>query len=339
MRTSRREFVRWMGLGVTGTALAHRRAAQASQIRVLSGGPEEPALDFQRFVASVRVGPGSGHDPLQVFWLSGPSAPPLTVTTLEEARARGDVVIVERDQATVPELIVDNRGKSHVLLLAGEILVGGKQNRVLMEDILLPPQSGPRPLGVYCVEQARWAGRTKEFEARGSFAAPGLRSQVLRKASQQRVWAEVDRYARSAAAPSATRDYQAIYDKPEVRAHLEEIKRRLDGPLAPGALGAAVFAAQTLVGLDLFFDPDLFAREWPKLLHAHALDGYRQLRPADATEGGLRGRVEALLQAAGNAGGATRENVGVGHLLEYRVPGHWGAALVFDGRVVHAAIV
>lgn len=37
-------------------------------------------------------------------------------------------------------------------LLAGEILLGGKQNRVLTEDILLPPGSGPRNVGVYCVE-------------------------------------------------------------------------------------------------------------------------------------------------------------------------------------------
>ena len=119
----------------------------------------------------------------------------------------------------MPELIVENRSKSHVLLLAGEILLGGKQNRVLSEDILLPPASGPRNIGVYCVEQGRWAGRA-HFDAKGSFAAPGLRSSVMEKAPQGRIWAEVERYARRAQAASPTQSYQEVYEKPEVREHL-----------------------------------------------------------------------------------------------------------------------
>ena len=64
----------------------------------------------------------------------------LGIATLDEARARApSSSLTEREQTTVPELLVDNRGKVAVLLLAGEILVGGKQNRVLKEDLLLPP--------------------------------------------------------------------------------------------------------------------------------------------------------------------------------------------------------
>ena len=94
------------------------------------------------------------------------SGQPLTIETLEDARAAarsrspsGAAV------ARVPDVVVDNRGKSHVLLLAGEILVGGKQNRVLREDILLPPLSGARPIGVYCVEQGRWNEGRRDFES------------------------------------------------------------------------------------------------------------------------------------------------------------------------------
>lgn len=129
--------------------------------------------DFQRLVDRVRVGQARGYRTMLVFWLFG-EAPPaaLEVATLDEARSRGDLLITERDQASVPQLLVENRGKVHVLLLAGEILLGGKQNRVLSEDIRLPPLSGPRNIAVYCVEQGRWAERTKEFEAKGTFAAP-----------------------------------------------------------------------------------------------------------------------------------------------------------------------
>lgn len=348
MDRTRRDFVRWLGAGLAAAATVRPLAARADRLRILGdGGAAEPAglpgqvsPELRRFLAEVRVGEAGRHGPLWAFWLYGPPpAAPLAVATLEEARARGDLLITERDQATVPELVVENRGKAYVLLLAGEILLGGKQNRVLTEDLLLPPLSGPRAIGVYCVEQGRWSGRSREFDARGSFAAPGLRAKVLERVEQGRVWAEVDRYTRSAAAPSATGSYQAIYDKPEVKQHLEEAERRLDGRSAPGALGAAVLVGAALAGLDLFFDPGLFAREWPKLLRAQAVEAYRRGPEADPDERGLRSRVEELLRLAVKTEGTVRANAGVGRLFESRVAAHRAAALVFEGRVVHAAIV
>jgi hypothetical protein len=290
-------------------------------------------------VAGVRVGEARAHGLITVFWLYGPPAPGLAVATLEEARGHGTLVILEREQATVPELIVENRGKGYVLLLAGEILLGGKQNRVLTEDILLPPFSGPRNIGVYCVEQGRWAGGKKEFDAGGSFAAPGLRAKVLERADQGRIWAEVEKYARGAAAPSATRSYQAIYEKPEVKAHLERAERGLDARAAAGALGAAVFTGRALAGLDLFVEPGLFAREWPKLLRAQALDAYNRGEASAVDEAGARARVEELLRIAGKVEGTLRPSPGVGRLFEYRAGGQRGSALVYEGRVVHAAIL
>jgi hypothetical protein len=287
----------------------------------------------------VRPAAVKSHGALHVVWLAGPASPGLPVATLEEARGRGELVIAEREQATVPELVVENRGKAFVLLLAGEILLGGKQNRVLTEDILLPPLSGPRAIGVYCVEQGRWAGRSKEFESKGSFAAPGLRSRVMEKADQGRVWAEVEQYSKRAAAPSATGSYQAIYEKPEVKAHLDESMRALDERAAAGAVGAAVFVGPALSGLDLFADPGLFAREWPKLLRAQAVDAYGRPPGPGADEGGLRARVERLLRSAASAEGSLRTNAGAGQLFETRVEDHRAAALTFEGRVVHAAIV
>jgi hypothetical protein len=274
-----------------------------------------------------------------VVWLEGPPGPPLAIAALEDARTRGDLLISEREQAAVPELVVENRGKRAVLLLAGEILLGGKQNRVLIEDLLLPPASGPRAVAVYCVEQGRWAGRPAAFESRGSFAAPGLRAKVMERAEQTRIWDEVGRYAERAAAPSPTGSYQAIYEKPEVKAHIAEVERRLDRPAVTGALGAAVFAGDALAGLDLFFDPGLFAREWPKLLRAQALDTYGRVAPASPSDKALRGSVEELLRATAKAEGTLRASPGAGRIFEWRAGGHRGVALVVEGRVVHAALL
>src|SRR6266498_63011 len=228
MNTRRRDFLRVCGLGMAG-ALATPAVAGATRIRILeeAGESDRPILsgqvspDFQRFMAGIRVGPARAHGALMVFWLHAKEAPAaLEVSTLDEARARGALVITERDQATVPELLVDNRGKSAVLMLAGEILIGGKQNRVLKEDILLPPLSGPRNIFVYCVERGRWNEGRKEFESKSSFAQPGVRAQLMRKAPQSEVWLAVGQAARAVDAASPTESYQHIYEKAEVKTHL-----------------------------------------------------------------------------------------------------------------------
>ncbi len=354
MRGDRREFLRQVGQGLGGLAglLASGTGARADRLRILgspeSGGPGSVVAvgrdspDLRRFLATIRIAPGQGHGTLHVLWLqasAGTAGPALAMATLEDAREAGALLVTERAQASVPSLIVENRGKAYVLLLAGEILLGGKQNRVLREDLLLAPGSGPLDVGVYCVEQGRWTGSTRSFESAGTFAAPTLRARVMEKADQQRIWATIEQYAIRAQAASPTRSYQEIYQKREVKEHLAQVGREIDQRPPAGALGAAVFVGQGLAGLDLFFDAGLFAREWPKLLGAYALEVYqRAVEPVPDTQR-LRERVEGLLQLAGKAEGTLRASPGAGQLFEFLAPGLKGAALLFEGRVVHAAVL
>jgi len=346
MTMPRRNALRIAALALLGAAGTTPAGAQGRRILEDSPEPTAPGLwpagrlpELSRAVHGLTVGGHTPHGALSVFWLHGIAAPPLRVATLDEARASGTLAIAERDRATVPEVTVDNRGKAHVLLLAGEILVGGKQNRVLREDILLPPISGPRALGVYCVEQGRWNEGRRDFESKSSFAQPGLRRQVYDKADQNRVWSEVTRSAAAAAAPSSTSSYQEVYEQPAVRRHLDEVERRLDAPAAAGALGAAVFAGSALSGIDLFRDPDLFAREWRKLLRAHAVDVYGRPAILPVPEDKLRGELARLLGAAASVTGAVRGTPGVGRFFEFRLGQYRGAALAHDGGLVHAAIL
>jgi hypothetical protein len=346
---TKREFLAVLG-AAAGTTIGYPLAGWADRLRILGGppGPDAPGVagqtsaELAKFLAGVTVGARRSHGALHVFWLHGAAAAaPLTLATLEEARDRGDLVIAERERAAVPALVVDNRGKTHVLLLAGEILLGGKQNRVVTEDILLPPLSGPVDLHVYCVEQGRWnpGGAGASFSGQGTFAAPQLRSKVMERRGQSEVWAEVYRYAARAAAPSPTQSYQAIYDKPEVKAHQAEVARALEARTAPGALGAAVWAPGGFAGLDLFRDGGLFAREWPKILRAHALETYDRPVREEVDEPGLRTFLATLLRRAGAVEGALRRSVGVGRLFEFRLDAQRGSALVAEGQVVHAAVL
>ena len=342
MNAFRRSFLKLLG----GAAVSAPTLALADRIRILpdTAGATPPFLpgrsspELGRALGGLALGPAAVEGGLAVLWIQAKHAaggPPLEILTLDESRARGVLTVTERAQASVPELIAENRGKAHVLLLAGEILIGGKQNRVLREDLLLPPHSGPRNIAVYCVEQGRWNEGRKDFDSRGSVVQPSVRAHVLRQPEQTRIWSEIASASRNLAAPSATGSYQAIYDKPEVKAHLDRTTRSFD---PPAAVGAAVFVGASLAGVDCFHSPGLFAREWTKLLRAYALDAYATA-PGGWDETAARARTDGLLRAAARVEGGLRESVGAGRIFEFALDGRRGAALLFEGQAIHVAIL
>ena len=77
--------------------------------------------------------------------------------------------------------------------MAGEVIQGGKQDRVLGEDVVLPPNSGKVKVPVFCVEQGRWSARRDGNNFNGYYSVSG---QAVRKAvevdkNQSKVWDKV----------------------------------------------------------------------------------------------------------------------------------------------------
>src|SRR2546423_12937766 len=149
--------------------------------------------------------------------------------TLDEGIRSGDVIVTEagnisvrplvRGQsryvpaernsgAQVDTLVLVNNSKHPLILLAGEIVTGGKQDRIIAKDRIVPAGADPVDLGVFCVEPGRWTGTTTKFEAMAvpQMAQPSIRFNALAEKSQQKVWDEVgrsrERVMTQAAAPA-----------------------------------------------------------------------------------------------------------------------------------------
>lgn len=61
--------------------------------------------------------------------------------TLAAAIALGEVTVTEAAQAAAPTLQLINKGEFVVLILDGEEVVGGRQNRVVNTTLLVPTRS------------------------------------------------------------------------------------------------------------------------------------------------------------------------------------------------------
>src|SRR5258707_1891058 len=141
--------------------------------------------------------------------VSGSSQDTSSFLTLEEGLARGEVIVSERGtvrmvrnrdgvhtirdysaSASVNQLVLINRSKRPLLLLAGELVSGGKQDRIIGKDRIVPVGAEPLPLDVFCVEHGRWTGSSSKFTASKTIVHPSVREQAVEQ-KQDEVWAAV----------------------------------------------------------------------------------------------------------------------------------------------------
>jgi hypothetical protein len=142
-------------------------AAAALAMAGASGGTAFAAEDM-------RISGPHAHNNLAVYFVHGANAGGPVPLTLQEALAKGQVQVVETGR--VNELQIENTGSEQVFIQAGDIVKGGKQDRVLTVSFLLPANSGRLPIASFCVEQGRWSARGKEDQAKFSSAGEAMPS-------------------------------------------------------------------------------------------------------------------------------------------------------------------
>jgi hypothetical protein len=122
----------------------------------------------------VRISGPVTHDNLTIYFLHGASAAGPVPLTLQEALDKGRVTVYET--GSVNQLTIENTGNEEVFVQAGDIVKGGRQDRVLTVSLVLPPSSGKMPIGAYCVEQGRWSARGAESAAKFASATNAVPS-------------------------------------------------------------------------------------------------------------------------------------------------------------------
>jgi hypothetical protein len=244
--------------------------------------------------------------------------------TLDEGLRSGDVVVTEagqarglirhrrdstRDQsvnqpahgAEVNNLVLVNNSKRPLLLLAGEIVTGGKQDRVIGKDRIVPAESDPIELGVFCVEPGRWVaanGNNKEqftaSSAAGVFAAPAVRASAMAGKNQQQVWDNVGRSKQAmttvleassatsgaAAEVNSTTSYARVMVNKEVQEKVdsvaEPVQRNYESAIRQlrdkNAVGVVVAVNGEVVWADIFASTQLLQKYWPKLVRSYATE-------------------------------------------------------------------
>ena len=118
--------------------------------------------------------------------------PEVDYITLDEGLKSKQIIITEqKGGGSVPKLIIENKGDRPLYIMAGEVVYGGKQDRIIDRDIIIVEHSKPQPLEVLCVESGRWNKKTVHFSSSKSLAQLSVRQAAGVKRSQGKVWAKV----------------------------------------------------------------------------------------------------------------------------------------------------
>jgi len=244
--------------------------------------------------------------------------------TLDEGLKSGEVEVTEAGRARglvrprgpgshdevdrgdeVNTLVLVNHSKHPLLLLAGEIVTGGKQDRIVAKDRIVPADADPVDLGVFCIEPGRWTESSATFGAAGKSATksfmvqPGVRERAMVDQDQQQVWNSVNgaiSQMEVAAAPPVSPGrsapggsyHRSLGTSSYAKAMQDSgVSEKVDEAAAPvmnareqvlaqlreeHAIGVVVAVRGEIIWADLFASTDLLSRYWTKLVRSYAAE-------------------------------------------------------------------
>ena len=281
------------------------------------------------------------HDNLAIYLVHGAAGGGPVPLTLQEALEKGSFKVYETSD--VNELAVQNLGTDPVFVQSGDIVKGGRQDRVLTVSLILPPKSDRVSIGAVCVEQGRWRARGQERADSFSSATEALPSRAAKLAikapkplagpaedigsRQDEVWRGVaemqDKFGKSLGTSVAAQESPSSLQLALEHERLQESRAAYYQALhrvatrEPDIVGY-VFAINGKVNsADVYPSNGLFLKMWPKLLKASAAEAIGERDGNPGTTAPSIPAVAAFLERA-EGGRARRDTLSRHAELETR---------------------
>jgi hypothetical protein len=256
------------------------------------------------------------HANLSIFLLHGDD----TITgrkflTLNEAMEQQKIIVHETSNVNM--LAVENTSPDlEIFIQTGDIVKGGRQDRLMSFDLVVPPKSGKVPIPSFCVESGRWRQRGQEsaafFASNTAQASKEMkiaaRSGGAGASNQGAVWAQVQKTQTKIAkslnvnvmANASPSSYQLSIENKELQEKLGAYEKELAGILKdkPDVIGIAYAINGQVEGAEVFACASLCAKQWPKMLKSAAVDAIAELDVNTKFDAPTANLAEAFLKEA-----------------------------------------
>lgn len=269
---------------------------------------------------------------LTIFPLTRRFSPDTEYMTLDEAMKRGSLTIREVGGGEVNFVELKNISNKVVFIMTGEMITGAKQDRMLRDDVLIPPKSNWLRVPVYCVEHGRWVAVSTSFKSSEHVAPNELRQRARITEDQSEVWdAIASSQDRLGIAPS-TGKVMANYEDADTKKEIAGYTRCFgDLPrLTSNTVGVCVTTSSRIICVDIFANNNMLVKYWSKLLKSYVMDAMHESKSVvEKTD------VQELLNILQHANYVSVGTPGLGNLFNVETEFGKGSTLIHSGNLVH----
>lgn len=202
------------------------------------------------------------------------------IISLQQGLKTGVLTISERGTASTENvhwLRLNNRSKKPVFVASGELMIGGRQDRMVTKDTILVPTGKDQYIPVMCIEEGRWSEKEKRF-VYANYANPRLRKVLDQTKNQVRIWKEISNQLDSNKITSPTLAYAAPHPDKKMPLYRDEYLsfflekfRKSDSTI----VGFVCISGNKIIGCDAFAGNNLFYSSSDALLPGYIEEAIR----------------------------------------------------------------
>jgi hypothetical protein len=233
------------------------------------------------------------HDNMSVYLLCAPAQDKRSFITLKEGLDSGQVVVTEKQNASVNELVIENKSDDYLFLQEGDLLKGGQQDRTIFASSIVVPHSGQQSVKAFCVEPSRWTAGAQgaAFSNAGNpvLAPKEVRQAAKYEGSQTGVWDQVAlqrtglQTAGVAAANFATTSFNEAGDSEKVKGIAAGYNRALGYvlDLHDDAAGVAIAINGQIEEVNIYPNKQVLQKQFPRLIGSYAVKAVVQQKAGE----------------------------------------------------------
>lgn len=220
---------------------------------------------------------------------------------LNQALAQGLVTISERGSTSfenVHWLRFNTKSDKPIYIAGGEIIAGGRQDRMIVADTILKPSTKDQYVPVMCVEEGRWSDKEKKF-GYGGYANSDLRKALDSTHNQVALWREVDRQLQAGGFKNNSFAYVSRFlDKKYIAAgddYFNYFKQRL-ARTDSNVIGFVAISGGKIIGSEIFDGTGLFYGQAEPLLRGYIDEAMESGGPVSMKDDAIHRYMDRLLK-------------------------------------------
>jgi ARG/rhodanese/phosphatase superfamily protein len=223
------------------------------------------------------------------------------VISLSDALTQGLAKVSERGTASTENvhwLRINNNSDKPILINAGEIIAGGRQDRMVSKDTILIPNHKDQYFSVMCVEEERWSDKEKIFEY-SNYANSHLRKVLDETKNQPLIWREIANELEGSSIKNNTLAYLSRNaDKQIAGGPGDEYFNFLDEKIKHSdttIVGFVCVSGDKIIGSDIFASTNLFYGQMEPLLRGYIDDALFYGAPVTIKDEAVKDYMDKIL--------------------------------------------